>query len=228
MMIPSSTSLLAALSAVLAAAVAFFAYRQAKQHRPSPDAPPPAGAVSRTRTPYDDAGWDAYARPPHGLHAGNDTPDGTRSTHDAHHSPQAQEPSPTFAGAQDRGTSTIAGQPVRCPHCHSSHVDTRNRARKAGRTIGSILGATGGIALALAGAEAGAAAGIIAGPAGPVFGGLAGALIVMLAGSAAGSTIGSAAGIAIDRHGQRGCQCRSCGHAFSATLRYPPVPTPFQ
>ncbi|WP_241019569.1 hypothetical protein [Burkholderia sp. Ac-20345] len=215
----SSTSLLAALSAVLTVAVAFFAYRQANRHRPPPDIPPPAGTASRSHTPYDDAGWDAYARPPYGLHVGHDAPDGSHFTHDAHHFHQAQEPSPTSAAAQDQTASTMAGHPVHCPRCLSSRIAPCDRARRAGSAIGSLVGATGGIAVALAGAEAGAVAGIIAGPAGPVFGGLAGALIAMLAGSAAGSTIGSAAGSAIDRRRQHGCQCRSRGHAFSAPRR---------
>ena len=104
----------------------------------------------------------------------------------------------------------------RCPHCRSSRIDTLNRARKAGSTIGSVAGATSGMAIALSGAEAGAFVGSIAGPVGTVFGGLAGAVIAGLAGSAAGCAAGSAVGAAIDDNVLDNHLCLSCGHAFSA------------
>ncbi|MGU7776308.1 hypothetical protein ACV229_39915 [Burkholderia sp. MR1-5-21] len=85
-----------------------------------------------------------------------------------------------------------SGSTLRCPQCRSSRIDTLNRARKAGSTIGSVAGATSGMAMALSGAEAGAVVGSIAGPVGTVFGGLAGAVIAGLVGSAAGCAAGSA------------------------------------
>lgn len=115
----------------------------------------------------------------------------------------------------DAAASTSSGSNPHCPQCRSSRIDTLNRARKAGSTIGSVAGATSGMAMALSGAEAGAVVGSFAGPIGTVLGGLAGAVIAGLVGSAAGCAAGSAVGAAIDDNVLDNHVCLSCGHAFS-------------
>lgn len=131
--------------------------------------------------------------------------------------PQEDVPQDTTPTTPSRSSSVASASTlqVRCPHCLSSRIDTRNLARKAGSTIGSVAGATGGMAAALAGAETGAVVGSIAGPLGTVFGGLAGAVIAGLVGSAAGCAAGSAVGAAIDDNVLDNHLCLACGHAFS-------------
>lgn len=123
-------------------------------------------------------------------------------------------PSPSVPPSPASVPASAAVQ-VRCPHCLSSRIDTRNLARKAGSTIGSVAGATGAMTAALAGAETGAVVGSFAGPAGTIFGGLAGAVIAGLVGSAAGCAAGSVVGAAIDDNVLDNHLCLACGHAFS-------------
>lgn len=210
MTISAFNLLLVALSVALIAMFALVAYGLAARHRATTDAPP-KGTAPRPRTPYDDAGWDAYAHPHYTQQARHDT-EFTRR-HRAHGDTidLENEPASTTAG------ESAPGHALHCPRCLSTHIDPRYRARKTCRAIGSIIGASGGIAMALSGAEAGATAGIVAGPVGSILGGLGDAIIAGLVGSAAGSTIGSAVGTAIDGNVLPSCQCRSCGHAFSAT-----------
>lgn len=106
-----------------------------------------------------------------------------------------------------RPATSPSGPTPRCPRCLSSRIDTRDRGRKAGSTIGSVAGATGGMAAALAGEETGAIVGSFAGPIGTAFGGLTGAVIAGLVGSAVGAAIGDNV---LDNH-----VCLACGHAFS-------------
>ena len=104
--------------------------------------------------------------------------------------------------------------PPYCPLCQSSKVATRNWARKAAGTIGSLAGAASGIAGALRSAQIGATAGLVAGPAGSVVGGFAGAVLGGLAASAIGCELGSSVGQAFDTHVLENYQCKSCGHTF--------------
>lgn len=136
--------------------------------------------------------------------------------HDASTSAAAGPHADHAAPASPPPPPSPSGSTLRCPQCRSSRIDTLNRARKAGSTIGSVAGATSGMAMALSGAEAGAVVGSIAGPIGTVFGGLAGAVIAGLVGSAAGCAAGSAVGAAIDDNVLHNHLCLSCGHAFSA------------
>ncbi|WP_275922116.1 hypothetical protein [Burkholderia sola] len=211
MIISAFNLLLVALSVALIAMSAVGAYWLATRHRATPDAPPPAGAAPRPRTPYDDAGWDAYAHPQYSEQVRRDTEFKCRHRAHGHTIDLENEPASTTA------EESAPGQAVHCPRCLSTHIDRRYRARKTGRTIGSIIGASGGIAMALSGAEAGAAAGIVAGPVGSIFGGLGGAIIAGLLGSAGGSMVGSAVGTAVGGNGLPTCQCRSCGYAFGAS-----------
>lgn len=123
-------------------------------------------------------------------------------------------PASSIAAGSSEASTAVAQ--VRCPRCLSPRVDTRNLARKAGSTLGSVAGATGAMTAALAGAETGAVVGSFAGPAGTVFGGLAGAVIAGLVGSAAGCAAGSVVGSAIDEAVLDNHLCLACGHAFSA------------
>ena len=128
-----------------------------------------------------------------------------------------EEVRPASSIAAGNSTTSTAVEQVRCPRCLSSRIDTRNLARKAGSTIGSVAGATGAMTAALAGAETGALVGSFAGPAGTVFGGLAGAAIAGLVGSAAGCAAGSVVGAAIDDNVLDNHLCLACGHAFSVS-----------
>ncbi|WP_235513424.1 hypothetical protein [Burkholderia pseudomallei] len=221
------TALLAGLTLELAGMFAMGFYWLATRHRATPPrarTPPPAARRSAF-TPRDVDEWESGAPyPDHILNAvremereryGASPLPGTR--HEVLHPDLAHNASTDESSVTSSAKASTPTSAPHCPHCQSSRVDTCNRARKTGRTIGSILGATGSVAIALAGAEAGAAAGIVAGPAGSVFGGLAGALAATLFGSAAGSTIGSAVGIAIDNKSLPRYQCRACGHVFSAS-----------
>lgn len=238
-MIPSlNTALLASLTLELAGMLALGCYWLATKHRATRPGTPIPTVPSAARLPafavHDNDDWASDAPyPDHILKAVREMereqqratsmsgkvevvqPDRARNVRtelrealDA----RTDEPSVTSSTTEPAPTAT-----PHCPRCHSSGVDTRNRARKTGRTIGGILGATGGIAVALAGAEAGAVAGIVAGPAGPVFGSLAGAVIATLFGSATGSTIGSAVGTVIDSRAWPRYECGSCGYAFSSS-----------
>lgn len=136
--------------------------------------------------------------------------------HDAHHDASSSFASTSRDARATTSHSSPAASTPRCPQCRSLRIDVLNRARKAGRTIGSVAGATSGMAMALSGAEAGAVVGSFAGPIGTVFGGLAGAVIAGLVGSAAGCAAGSAVGAAIDDNVLDSHLCLSCGHTFSA------------
>lgn len=146
------------------------------------------------------------------------TPDDAHPAQDLHDVweslQEAVEPASLASPSPPSPASMSAGQ-IRCPRCLSSRIDTRNLARKAGSTIGSVAGATGGMAAALAGAETGAVVGSFAGPLGTVFGGLAGAVIAGLAGSAAGCAAGSVVGAAIDANVLDNYRCLACQHVFS-------------
>lgn len=76
---------------------------------------------------------------------------------------ETDDTSASFAFAQ-RAEATTSSSPSsgsipRCPQIGSSQINTLNRARKAGSTLGSVARATGGMAMALSGAEAGAVVG---------------------------------------------------------------------
>lgn len=171
----------------------------------------PAGMAAMPHPDTHDDGnrWDAPLASWDGAY---EVPDSIRShEHDVRH-PDEDAAAPT---ASTSPATALATAQVRCPHCLSSRIDTRNLARKAGSTIGSVAGATGAMTAALAGAETGAAVGAFAGPLGSVFGGLAGAIIAGLAGSAAGCAAGSVVGAAIDANVLDNYRCLACQHVFS-------------
>ncbi|WP_244219949.1 hypothetical protein [Paraburkholderia terricola] len=202
----------------------------------------PVEAAGASFTPGETIEWDANAhRHEHCAHPTSSHRDDLRDASE----PLSQRPSPDAQNTDDlehelhealarethdasasfdsasrvnyaETTSPSSGSMSRCPQCRSSRIDTFNRARKAGSTIGSVAGATGGMTAALAGAETGAVAGAVLGPVGSLFGGLAGAVIAGLLGSAAGCAAGSAVGAAIDDNVLDNNVCLSCGHTFSA------------
>lgn len=100
-----------------------------------------------------------------------------------------------------------------CPKCHSSQIETRNRARKLGGVIGSVSGAAG--AMIVAASKARAAAGLLGGPAGLTFGCMASAVAAALASAAASGTTGVKIGEVIDEKILNNYLCHSCGHTFS-------------
>ena len=64
-----------------------------------------------------------------------------------------------------------------CPECHSTHIEKRGPARRAGSIIGTIGGASTGFRSALLGAEVGAQVSRLAGPIGMATGSLVGAIV---------------------------------------------------
>lgn len=166
----------------------------------------------RTERPEPDPAWGASARDALHEELGRQT----QALQDAWNPLWQDEPSATEDASGTHASPTESTTaPLRCPHCLSSRIDTRNLARKAGSTIGSVAGATGAMTAALAGAETGAVVGSVAGPLGSVFGGLAGAVIAGLAGSAAGCAAGSVVGAAIDANVLDNYRCLACEHVFS-------------
>ncbi|WP_080433650.1 hypothetical protein [Burkholderia ubonensis] len=167
------------LSLALVAMFAVSFYWLTTMDRPtpphSPVAPPPTHSATVPRSvdvdEFDE--WEAFAPyPDHVVHAaqeasaesGDSYPPCGRREEFAHASPATEarhdlhdaieslmgesgkpDPAPTKAAAP-----SSPGPAIRCPRCLSSRIDTRNRARKAGSTIGSVAGATGGMAAALA------------------------------------------------------------------------------
>jgi hypothetical protein len=100
-----------------------------------------------------------------------------------------------------------------CPKCHSVHVETRNRARKLGGTIGAVAGATS-VMLAAA-AKARTAAVQVTGPFAITLGGIATTIIPALISGAASGTTGVKLGEVIDEKILNNYLCHSCGHTFS-------------
>ncbi|WP_235499597.1 hypothetical protein [Frateuria sp. Soil773] len=99
---------------------------------------------------------------------------------------------------------------LRCPKCGSTHVETRDRARRFGGALGAIAGTTSGVVLAVSGAEIG----LLAGPVGALLGAAAGVVIEGIVGGAAGCAAGARLGTAIDRNILHNYRCDSCGHAY--------------
>ncbi|WP_260428373.1 hypothetical protein [Burkholderia sp. Bp9031] len=236
------TALLVGLAIVLVAMFAVGCYWLATKDRPtSPQAPAPSSPSStviyehdewEALAPYPDHAMDALHNPvsvssSHAASArSSSTPplfdesifEAASPTPEAHRAPP---PSDYFSYAPQPATETAspAAGAHGCPHCCSTHIETRNVGRKTGGTIGSVAGATSGFAMALSGAEAGAAVGAIGGPVGAVFGGLAGAVVAGLLGSAAGSAAGTAVGAVLDDNVFDNYRCLTCGHGFGSTIR---------
>lgn len=100
-----------------------------------------------------------------------------------------------------------------CPKCHSSQIETRNRARKFGGVIGTVSGAAG--AMLMATSKARAAAGLLGGPAGLTASCMASAVAAALASAAASGTTGVKIGEVIDEKILNNYLCHQCGHTFS-------------
>lgn len=100
-----------------------------------------------------------------------------------------------------------------CPKCHSSQIETRNRARKFGGVIGTLSGA--GCAMLVAASKARAAAGLLGGPAGLTASCIASAVAAALASAAASGTTGVKIGEVIDEKILNNYLCHHCNHTFS-------------
>ena len=102
-----------------------------------------------------------------------------------------------------------------CPKCNSGQIGTRNRARKAGGTIGMAAGATTGAAGLFHGGRAGwATASIIAPPSMP-YTKIAAAIIGGIIGATTGCAIGVALGELVDDRVLDNYRCLACGYTFS-------------
>lgn len=100
-----------------------------------------------------------------------------------------------------------------CPKCHSSLIETRNRARKLGAAIGAFSGAAG--AMIVAASKSRAASGLLGGPAGLTVSCMASAVAAALACAAASGTTGVRIGELIDEKIFNNYLCHDCGHTFS-------------
>lgn len=101
-----------------------------------------------------------------------------------------------------------------CPRCQSAQVATRNHARKAVGTIGTVAGTANSFSTALKGAQVGHRLGLIAGPAGMAMGPIAGAILGGLLGGAMGCSAGIALGELIDSKVLDNYRCLDCTHTF--------------
>lgn len=99
-----------------------------------------------------------------------------------------------------------------CPKCHSSQIETRNRARKLGGAIGAVSGAAS--AMLATSAKARAVAGLAGGP-GAAFSIITSSVLAALISGAASSTTGVTLGEVIDEKILNNYLCHSCGHTFS-------------
>lgn len=99
-----------------------------------------------------------------------------------------------------------------CPKCHSSQIETRNRARKLGCAIGALSGAAS--AMFAASAKARAVAGLTGGP-GAAFSIITSSVLAALISGAASSATGVKLGEVIDEKILNNYLCHSCGHTFS-------------
>ncbi|WP_260400351.1 hypothetical protein [Burkholderia ubonensis] len=242
---PLPLAVLIGLALVLVAMFALGFYwlaskdRSAHPRSPAPPQPDRGGAQRPTFDADEIDEWGAFAPyPGHVVHAAHaaradsrdayppfgryeepacapDMFDARHELHDAIESyvDEPSKPEPPIQPA----TSSSPSPAIRCPRCLSTRIDTLNRGRKAGCTIGSVAGATSGMAMALTGAETGMTLGFMAGPIGSVFGGIAGAIIAGLVGSTAGCAAGSAIGEALDEKVLDNHRCLACGHAFSSS-----------
>jgi len=98
---------------------------------------------------------------------------------DPHFADHSQEP---FQSAPFPASRSDAANPPLCPKCESTHVETRNRARKADGAIGTVAGTTSGVVFALSSPEIG----LTSGPAQSACGVLSRAVIAGLIGGATG------------------------------------------
>jgi len=101
---------------------------------------------------------------------------------------------------------------ISCSACHSSHIISRDLAKKTGALIGTVGGAASGAVGALGGARIGTAVGSAVGPIGTALGALAGALMGALMGAASGNMAGAAVGELVDKTLLDNFLCLSCGH----------------
>ena len=104
---------------------------------------------------------------------------------------------------------------LKCPTCHSQHIEKLDYAKKTGGAVGFVGGAASGMAGALGGARLGATVGLIAGPIGSGIGSIAGAILGGLMGGTAGGLTGAKLGQVIDKRLLDNNHCLNCGHTFS-------------
>lgn len=104
---------------------------------------------------------------------------------------------------------------LQCPRCNSIHVESLDRAKKAGGAIGFAGGAATGAASAFSGARVGAAVGMAAGPVGASLGGIIGAVLGGLMGGTAGGLAGAKLGRLIDDRLLQNHHCLNCDHVFA-------------
>ncbi len=107
---------------------------------------------------------------------------------------------------------------MRCPKCHSEHVDRGHWGSRAGTALGLGLGLWGVFSAgACAGAEGGALVGTLGGPVGTALGGCGGALVGGMAAIATASLTGNRLGSLIDAHILNDHVCLDCGYRFQAS-----------
>lgn len=99
-----------------------------------------------------------------------------------------------------------------CPKCHTSQIETRNRARKLGGAIGALSGAAS--AMFAASAKARAVAGLAGGP-GAALSIITSSVLAALISGAASSATGVKLGEIIDEKILNNYLCHGCGHTFS-------------
>lgn len=104
---------------------------------------------------------------------------------------------------------------LQCPRCNSVHIESLDRARKAGGAVGFAGGAASGAAGAFSGARVGAAVGMVGGPVGATLGGVLGAVLGGLMGGTAGGLAGAQLGKVIDDRLLKNHHCLNCDHVFA-------------
>ncbi len=104
---------------------------------------------------------------------------------------------------------------LQCPRCNSIHVESLDRAKKAGGAVGFVGGAATGAASAFSGARVGAVVGMAAGPVGASVGGIIGAVLGGLMGGTAGGLAGAKLGRLIDDRLLQNHHCLNCDHVFA-------------
>ena len=103
-----------------------------------------------------------------------------------------------------------------CPRCHSSRIDTKNLAKRAVGTLGTLAGAASGVAGFLKGAKTGWKTSLIIGPIGQPYSSIAGAIIGGIIGGTSGCALGVSFGEIVDDTVLNNCVCLACGHTFGA------------
>jgi len=110
---------------------------------------------------------------------------------------------------------------MHCPRCKSTHLDTKDYARKAGGAVGTAAGVAIGASAATVGGEVGLAIGTLAGPLGMIIGGGAGTIIGALVGGTMGCVTGVKLGEVVDNNVFNNYRCLKCGYTFRLTQTLP-------